>query len=69
MSLNPDLEFHNPTQWTVQTNVCQGVRKLEAQRTCSTQRMPFRDESTTRVDHKLASICVVPSVNQLSSFS
>lgn len=38
-------------------------------RTCGTERMSFRDETSTGIDHKLASIRVVPSVNQLSSFT
>lgn len=41
----------------------------ESQRTCRTQRMPFRDETTTGVDHKLAAVRVVPSVDELSSFT
>lgn len=41
----------------------------EVQRTCGAQRMAFRDEPTTGVHHKLAPICVVPSVNQVSGFT
>lgn len=40
-----------------------------ARHTCGAQRMSFRDETTAGVDHKFASICVVPSVNQLSCFT
>ncbi|KAG7221245.1 hypothetical protein INR49_017415, partial [Caranx melampygus] len=41
----------------------------EARCTCGTQRMSFRDESTTGVHYKLASVGVVPSVNELPSFT
>ena len=37
--------------------------------TCGAQRMSFRDETTTGVDHKLASVRVVPSVDQLPGFT
>lgn len=43
--------------------------ETEAQCTCGSQRMSFRDETTAGVDHELASVRVVPSVNQLSCFT
>lgn len=44
-------------------------QESESLLTCGTKRMSFRDEATAGIDHKLASICVVPSVNQFSSFT
>lgn len=38
-------------------------------RTCGAQRVSFGDETTTGVDHKLASVGVIASVDQLSSFT
>lgn len=38
-------------------------------RTCCTQRVSFRDETATGVDHKLPSVRVVPSVHQFSCFT